>query len=172
MCDSLLNRILPSGFRIVVFSILVLTGCGDSPAKKTGPVPLTNSSDKSIIQTVPADTLIISQEAAVFFTADSARRQALKQQMGDNPFDGVDHECFYQMKNSRTSLREHWPKIRIYEIHSDIVLLFIRNDGSVLTRDLRNQKDLCGLILFKPEKTPVPADMMGIGTSLENYFLH
>jgi hypothetical protein len=91
--------------------------------------------------------------------------------MGDGPFDGVDHECFYQMKNARTSLKEHWPQVHIYEIESNRVLLFTMQDGTRFPINLLNYPDLCGLLIFDPRKKPVLADMMGIGTSLENYFL-
>jgi len=118
----------------------------------------------------PADTLMISQPSAIFFTADSLQREKLKARLGENPFEGADHECFYQMKNARTSLKEHWPQIRIYEVTDTIVLLFQREDGQKPFIDLRTKNDLCGLYLFNRKQDPVPADMMGIGTSLERYF--
>lgn len=133
--------------------------------------PASADPEKGVPVQAPGDTLVIGEPAAVFFTANSTRREALKKQLGDQPFDGVDHECFYQMKNARTSLQEHWPHIRIYELKDTLVLRFVRRDGQVRFVDLQSRKDLCGLYLFNPGKDPVPGDMMNIGTSLETCFL-
>jgi len=158
--------------RILLFPWLILAGCGNTPGPQAETTKVSASDTTLVSSLSPADTLVIREPSAVFFTADSSRRIQMKKQMGDSPYDGVDHECFYQMKNSRTSLKEHWPHVTIYEVESDRVLLFVRKDGTLRPVDLRIRKDLCGLYIFKPEKDPLFGDMMGIGTTLENYFLH
>ncbi|MFZ9386361.1 MAG: hypothetical protein ACO25B_00645 [Chitinophagaceae bacterium] len=167
---STFHRCLIQGTLIIT---IILAACGNSPGEnKNTPGKEPSKPDGINAESLPgpADTLVISQQAAVFFTADSARRESLKKQIGENPFDGVDHECFYQMKNARTSLREHWPQIRIYEVKDTLIILFIRKNATPRILDLRIKKDLCGLYLFSPEKDPISGDMMNIGTSLESYF--
>ncbi len=156
-----------------IFAICI-TGCNSAETKQakmkeagTGP-----GETKTTYRSAPTDTIIIDKPAAVFFTPDSVQRENIKKQFTAAQYDGMDHECFYQMKNARTSLKEHWPQIKIYEVMGTVYLQYLMPDGRKAGLDLREKKDLCGLILFRPGKEPVPADMASIGTSLENYFLH
>lgn len=153
---------------VLLFVLLLFTGCKNPGEKKTA------RQDNSLA--VPAergpatDTLVIDQLAAVFFTPGPLHRQQLKAQFTAAQYDGIDHECFYQMKNARTSLKEHWPQIRIYEVTDTLYLRFIREDGRPAGIDLNQKRDMCGLYIFNRKNDPVIADMMSIGTSLENYF--
>lgn len=162
-------------FHPVIFSLILscsipVLACSNTSGDKEKKDGSTPRPARTEVPVAPADTIDITQPSAVFYTADSVHQAAFKKQFGEADFDGVDHECFYQMKNARTSLQEHWPQIRIYEVKNSLVLRFTRSAGSSAIVDLRKKNDLCGLYLFTPEKDPLPGDMMNIGTSLENYF--
>ncbi|MBI3139622.1 MAG: hypothetical protein HYZ15_13680 [Sphingobacteriales bacterium] len=168
---------LSGGARQLVVFLLVtalLTGCTSRQENKTKAAgKAVDSVPAPVITRGPAaDTLVIDRLAAVFFTPGSLHRRQLKEQFTEAQFDGIDHECFYQMKNARTSLREHWPQIRIYEVTDTLYLQFVKEDGRRSGIDLTKKTDMCGLYIFNRKKDPEPADMMSIGTSLENYFIH
>lgn len=129
-----------------------------------------NAEMEKISAGVPKDTLVINQSAAVFFTPDPAGKEAFKKRVGERPFDGMDHECHSLLNNSKSSLKENWPKIRIYEVIDTVVLLFIREDGRKIPVDLSSKNLLCGLYIFYPKKDPLPAEMMDLGTAMDRYF--
>lgn len=164
-------RVYPVILHLFLWFLLPVLACSNATREKKdtrNPETTTAPAKRSFGAT---DTLNIDRPSAVFFSADTSHQAAFKKQFGESDFDGMDHECFYQMKNARTSLQEHWPQIRIYEVKDTIVLRFLRSGGSATVFDLRGKKDLCGLYLFTPGKDPIPGDMMNIGTTLENYFL-
>lgn len=158
---------------IIGIASLLVSCNNSSPAikKQVYKTDTIQTETKKAIPAMGSDTLVIDKQAAVFFTADSAHAERFKAKFGAGAYDGTDHECFYQMKNSRTSLKEHWPQVHIYEVKSNTVLLFVKEDGQKTIIDLSQKNDLCGLFIFNRKKDPLPADMMGIGTSLETYFL-
>lgn len=160
--------------RTMLLFFLLGTGCNNHSQENITPKPDNGSTINAVGEKIPAkyakDTLVITQAAAVFFTPDPAGREAFKIRVGERPFDGMDHECHSQLNNSKASLKEFWPKVRIYEVIDTVALLFVREDGRKILVDLSSKNLLCGLYIFYPKKDPLPADMMDLGTALDRYF--
>ncbi len=157
----------------ILLAAVILTSCKNHPGNDTAGTEKSPAGPAvpKITRGPAADTLVIDGLAAVFFTPGSLHRQQLKAQFTAAQYDGIDHECFYQMKNARTSLKEHWPQIRIYEVTDTLYLQFVKEDGQKTGIDLTKKPDMCGLYIFNRKNDPAIADMMSIGTSLENYFI-
>lgn len=167
-----------STFHTIRMSLLIfLLGSGCTNQSQENKTPEADHKSAGMVEREkmpakhPKDTLVINQPAAVFFTPDSAGREAIKSRVGERPFDGMDHECHSQLNNSKASLKEFWPNIRIYEVIDTVMLIFVREDGRKIPVDLTTNKNLlCGLYIFYPNKDPLPADMMDLGTALDRYF--
>ncbi len=170
---SLLTPVLTSCLRLSLL-VFFLPACHTSgPAKKKPEV--TDSIPVSTPWHKPAsgylDTLRIDRPAAVFFSADSMQLLQLQKSARESVLESTEHECFFQMKNIRTSLQQHWPRIRIYHALAVRYLLFSGKEGKEVIIDLDSVNDLCGVYLFTPAKAPQRADMMNAANSLEYYFL-
>jgi hypothetical protein len=116
------------------------------------------------------DTLIVTQNAAVFFQPDSL--QLIKIQKANPPavFKSMAHELFYQMRNSRNVLKANYPNIKIIETNNSRFILFKLQKGDKTIIDLDHFNDMSGIILFKTTDHPVLIDMMNIDTELGFYF--
>jgi hypothetical protein len=163
-------------FILAISFIMVLLhlSCSDSPQADRSQSQSEIDSNKLVKHKPPAsfsDTLVINFPAAVFFYPDSLQLEKIKVVFTKMEFESTTHECEYQMKNTRMSLRDYWPQIRIIEATKARYLLFIKSDGSKIHIDLNTINEICGLFLFNRKKNPKPADMTNIGTELDFYFL-
>lgn len=147
--------------------------CSDSSRQKDG--DLREIENNKSVKKEPAgsfsDTVIIDFPAAVFYYPDSLQLEKIKAILTKMEFESTAHECFYQMKNARLSLKMSWPQIRRIETSKARCILFIKSDKSKIYIDLNTQNDMCGLFLFNRKKNPILADMTNIGTELDFYFL-
>src|SRR5688500_699947 len=72
-----------------------------------------------------SDNITINFPAAVFYNPDSLQLEKIKALLKKMEFESIVHECFYQMRNARMSLKNYWPQIRIIEASKARYLLFI-----------------------------------------------
>lgn len=86
-------------------------------------------------------------------------------------FEGTMHDCFYQMRNSRTILKQYYPKVKVKEVVNERCILFKKSNGKVEIIDLNSKNDPCGLFIFDGQKSPLLVDMTNIDTDLSFYFL-
>lgn len=115
------------------------------------------------------DTLIVNSMSAVFFMADSVQMEKFGKVVSLMAFESIKHDCFYQMRNSRTVLKTSWPKVKIIEAVNKRYLLFIKEDGTRVCTDM-DKLDVCGVLLFNRKKDPQSVDMTNIDTELRYYF--
>jgi len=156
---------------LIIFLLVFLFSCVDREEKKkfdtkTKEVTATNKVPSSY-----SDTIKIRFAAAVFYYPDSMQLEKMRASMDSMIFKSTDHECYYLMKNAKTSLKVNWPKVRIFDASKARYLLFIKEDKSQICIDLNTKKDMCGLLLFNQVKDPLEADMANIDTALDFYFL-
>ena len=156
---------------LIIFLLVFLFSCVDREEKKkfdtkTKEVTATNKVPSSY-----SDTIKIRSVAAVFYYPDSMQLEKMRASMDSMIFKSTDHECFYLMKNAKTSLKVNWPKVRIFDASKARYLLFIKEDKSQICIDLNTKNDMCGLFLFNQVKDPLEADMANIDTALDFYFL-
>jgi len=115
------------------------------------------------------DTLIVNSISAVFFMADSVQMEKFGKVVSLMALESFKHDCFYQMRNSRTVLKASWPKVNMIEAVNKRYLLFIKEDGTKVCTDI-DKLDACGLLLFNRKKDPQNVDMTNIDTELRYYF--
>lgn len=118
------------------------------------------------------DTIIIRDNAAVFYGPDSLQLQVIKSVTDSNIFDGMQHEYFYQMRNAHKILKENWPKIKIIDVQNLRYLTFLKSDGTSVTIDLNLYGDAYGLLIFNTKKSPELVDMTNLENALYNHFSH
>jgi len=116
------------------------------------------------------DTLMVNEEAAVFYNPDSLQLQKIKQENRPDYFESMQHESFFQQRNARIVLHQHWPAIRIIETSKARWIGFLKKDGSRVYVDLDTKNDMAGIFLFGTQKDPLLIDMMNVDTELSNYF--
>lgn len=85
-------------------------------------------------------------------------------------FEGLMHDCFFQMRNAHIVLKKYYPKIKIIESTKARYLLFVKEDKSKTCIDLNSKNDICGMYIFNTEKNPQLVDMANVDTELEFYF--
>ncbi|MEO7924748.1 MAG: hypothetical protein ABIR30_13785 [Chitinophagaceae bacterium] len=160
---------------LILLFILFIAACSHpGPAKKgkrqEQPAPAT----APVIYIKPPassnDTLIITGNAAVFYTPDPVQKEKIKGISNPNNFETEEHNCYYQIRNARAEIKKYWPEIRIIETFANRYLLFVKADNTTTCIDLNSQGDMCGLFLFDRKKDPILADMMNIDTALGFYF--
>ncbi|HVM89833.1 MAG TPA: hypothetical protein VMT76_16725 [Puia sp.] len=131
------------------------------------------SAKKKIIPKPPSsfnDTMVIKNNSAVFYSPDSLQLEKIKAVNKKPIYDMLEHDCYYQMRNARSVIKQYWPKIKIIEATEARYLLFIKADNSKICIDLNNKNDICGLLLFDGKKDPILTDMPNIDTQLQYYF--
>lgn len=116
------------------------------------------------------DTLLVDFRAAVFFKPDSLQNQQIKAITDPKVFESIEHECFFQMRYSRMTLKAHWPDVRIIEARNIRYILFRQQDGKTECIDLDSQNDPCGVLIFNGKKKALLVDMTNIDTELGFYF--
>ncbi len=117
-----------------------------------------------------SDTLFINKKAAVFYNPDSIQMEKIKQINKEMVFKSMEHECFFQQRNSKIILKKYWPKISIIENTHARYLVFLKADQKRVIIDLNTKNDICGIFLFEKDKEPILVDMTNIDTELGFYF--
>lgn len=116
------------------------------------------------------DTLMVNEDAAVFYNPDSLQLQKIKQENRPDYFESMQHESFFQQRNARIVLHQNWPAIRIIETSKARWIGFVKKDKSRVYVDLDTKNDMAGILLFDTLKDPLLIDMMNVDTELFNYF--
>jgi hypothetical protein len=155
----------------VFFLSSILVSCADRNLKKKADTLSKIVTKKNKAPSSYSDTIKIKSVAAVFFYPDSMQLNKMKASTDSMIVKSTDHECYYLMKNARTSLKDNWPKVRVFDASKARYLLFIKQDKSQICIDLNTKNDMCGLFLFDLVKDPLQADMANISTALHFYFL-
>ena len=115
------------------------------------------------------DSLFVLFPAAVFFSPDSMQLSAISKVTDPVVFEGSMHEYYYQMRNARQYLGEHWKNITIMEADKFRYLVFRKADGGISIIDLDKQ-DACGLFAFDRIREPLLIDMTNVDTQVSDYF--
>lgn len=171
---SVIERML-SGPVYLVLAILFLFSCCGSGNNNNNSNPGTNTRVKqdSVKGKPPSsfsDTVTIDFPAVVFYYADSLQLEKIRAITDSGVFESTMHEYFYQMKYSRTVLKNNWPKIKIVEIVHARFILFKPEDGTNECIDLNKISDPYGVIIFNRKKKSEYVDMTNIDTDLYFYF--
>ena len=116
------------------------------------------------------DTLIIKVPASVFFKPDTTQLEKIKTVNKPMVFEGLMHDCFFQMRNAHIVLKKYYPKITILETNKARYLLFVKKDNSKTCMDLNQINDICGMYIFDTKKNPQLVDMTNVDTELGFYF--
>lgn len=169
-----LKIIIVEIFYVFAFTLTVIVSLSCSDSSRQTNLAQNEIESNKIPKIKPpgsfSDTITINFPAAVFFTPDSLQHERIKAITDTMMFDSAEHDCIYQMRNARMSVKNFGSQIRIIETSKAQYLLFIKSDKSKIYIDLNTQNDMCGLFLFNQEKNPVLADMTNIGTELGFYF--
>ena len=116
------------------------------------------------------DTLIITGPSVVIIKFDSTGWEKTRLRMGHNEYETARHECVSLMTNTRSSLKEYWPQLRLVEVSGPSRVLFITGDGKRTVIEVDDVTYPCGAFLFNGRKPPVFSDMMNLGTDMDYYF--
>jgi len=157
----------------LVLVLLTDFSCKGRAKENTAAPEETPKTNHSIIKKPPSsfnDTLTIDKESAVIYYADSLQMEGIKAVNKKTVFDMITHDCFYQIKNARAEISEHWKQIHIIEAAKVRYLLFVKEDGRSSCIDLNQKNDICGIFLFDRKKDPVLVDMPNINTQIGFYF--
>ena len=167
------ERIL-SGPGCGVLVILILFSCSGSGNNNNNSNPGTAREKKFEAKGKPpssfSDTVTINFLAAVFYHADSLQLEKIRAITDSGVFESTMHEYLYQMKYSRTVLKNNWPKIKIVEIKEARFILFKLEDETNECIDLNIISDPYGVIIFNRKKKSEQVDMTNIDTDLYFYF--
>lgn len=117
-----------------------------------------------------SDTITIDYPAAIFFNPDKLQLEKIKAVTDTMIFESMTHDCFYQMKNTRNTIKKNWPGIKILEVRDARYLELKSSDGSREWLDLDAYNDACGIFLFDRQKKARLVDMTNIDTELDFYF--
>jgi hypothetical protein len=158
---------------LLLFSPAMLyISCSGSPKNNT-PGNKNHDYKDSIKGKPPAsfsDTVIIGYPAAVFFNPDSIQLEKIKVVTDSMIFESNLHDCFYQMRYSRITLKKYFHKIKIIAVTNARYLLFKKAGGGNECIDLNTKNDPCGIIVFDGKKPPRLVDMTNIESELGFYF--
>ena len=113
-----------------------------------------------------SDTIIIDFPAAVIFNPDSLQLEKIKTVTDKRIFEGIMHDCFYQVRNSKMVLNKYYSGIKIIEVKNARYIQFKKLDGKITWIDLNNESDQCGILIFDRKKNPQLVDMTNIDTEL------
>jgi hypothetical protein len=164
----LINK-LKAQYTIYLIAAMCILSCSNpsnqpEPAKKNkGTVRIKPPSSFS-------DTIIVTIPSAIFFKPDTPQLEKIKAITDSLIFESMQHDCFYQMRNSRILLATNYPKIKIIEVVNASHILFKMAKGEIKIIDLNSNNDPCGIYLFQPDKEPLPSDMTNIDSELGFYF--
>lgn len=160
---------------LILFLAPLLLSCNNNSAGKNQPTvtPAHKKFPRQYIAKPPSsfeDTLIIHTPSALFYKPDSVQLEKIKSVNKPMVFEGLMHDCFFQMRNAHTVLKKYYPKIKIIESTKARYLLFVKEDKSDSCIDLNKNNDICGMYIFNLKKDPELVDMTNVDTELEFYF--
>jgi hypothetical protein len=161
-------------FTIAIFFAFLFLGCNnDSKENKDIPAKEHKELVRKFISKPPSsfsDTLTINTSCAVFYKPDSAQLEKIKAVNQPMVFEGLMHDCFFQMRNAHIVLKKYFPKLKVIETSNSRYLLFVKEDETSSCIDLNSNNDICGMYIFNSKKDPELADMTNVDTDLEFYF--
>jgi hypothetical protein len=157
--------ILPFCFAVLIFfhSCRIKNVHNSNENKSTGALPIQKPGSSF------RDSLFILFPAAVFFSPDPIQKSAISKVTEPAVFESSLHEYYYQMRNARQYLKDHWQKITVADAMNFRYLVFRKADGGVTIIDL-NQQDPCGMFVFDRIKDPLLIDMTNVDTQVSDYF--
>ena len=164
-----------SSYPLILFTsigflfILMQSGCKGQSEKKEKPVNDKISSFQKPRSSYE-DSFHIYNRSVIIYYPDSIQLMNIKAAMDSNVFDGTMHEFYYQIRNARNVIKKSWSELQLIEVKNFRYLVFHRKDSSREIIDLNAKNDVCGMYLFKNERSPQLADMTNIETALHNYF--
>lgn len=171
MVINLKNTFVRLSFALF-FSALLSCNNNNSP-KQQPAAPGHKKLIRTFISKPPSsfeDTLTLKTASAIFYKPDSIQLEKIKAVNKPMVFEGLMHDCFFQMRNAHTVLKKYYPKIKIVETTKARYLLFVKENGSDTCIDLNRNNDICGMYIFNTKKNPQLADMTNVDTELEFYF--
>ncbi len=160
---------------VAILFTALLTSCNNSSKKKNIQPAKKEHKEltrKYIVKPPSSfeDTLIINNKSAVFYKPDSVQLEKIKAVNTPMVYEGLMHDCFFQMRYSHIVLKKYYPKIKIIETTRARYLLFVKEDKSDSCIDLNKNNDICGMYIFNTKKDPQLVDMTNVDTELEFYF--
>ncbi len=161
-----------NGLALVILTFVLTVSCTES-SQQTAEKKEGNSQTNRVRTKPPSsfsDTVIVDFPVAVFYNPDSIQLKKIKAVTDPMIFEGTMHDCFYQMRNSRTILKQYYPKVKVKEVVNKRYILFKKSNGKVEVIDLNTKNDPCGLFVFNGQKPPLLVDMTNIDTDLGFYF--
>jgi hypothetical protein len=117
-----------------------------------------------------SDTVTVNIPSAVFYYPDSLQLEKIRAVSDTMIYESTMHDCFYQMRNARNSLKKNWLAIKIVEVSKARWILFRLLNGTSEYIDLDTLNDPCGILLFDGHKKARLVDMMNIDSELGFYF--
>ncbi len=159
----------------VIFFPAFFLSCNNNSAEKNKPIvtPEHKTLARKFISKPPSsfeDTLPIKNPCAIFYKPDSIQLEKIKAINKPMVFEGLMHDCFFQMRYSHIVLKKYYPKIKIIETTKARYLLFVKEDKSDSCIDLNSNNDICGMYIFNTKKNPQLVDMTNVDTELDFYF--
>jgi len=148
--------------------VFLSLSCSDYPGQRDN--TQSDKRQKSKPASSYSDTVTINAASAVFFNPDSLQLEKIKLITDTMIFESTVHDCFYQMRNARNSLKKNWPGIKIVELKNTRWIRFRVLEGKDEYIDLDTVNDPCGILLFDGHKKASLVDMMNIDTELGFYF--
>ena len=153
--------------RYLIIALLVFASCSGNgqavPANK-------KQKSKSKPSSGFSDTIRISFPAAVFYNPDSLQLEKIKAGTDSMIYESMIHDCFYQMRNARSVLKQYYPQVEIVLVSNARFLLFNKKAGEKECIDLDANNDPCGIYLTDGNQSPRFTDMTNIDTELGLYF--
>ena len=150
--------------------VTVISSCNHTTKQKTDPVQKTSTSNTVHKKANKGDTLVIDRPSVVIFSFDSLRWVNVRGRMTVNEFASDEHECESLTTNTRTSVKEYWHQLHLYEIATIRWLRFVSKKNEENIIDLDSITYPCGAYLFDGQKNPRFSDMMNIGNDMDYYF--
>ena len=159
-------------FFLFIILLFCVQACTNNKENNTKAKTETPSPDKPKLKpgSTYHDTLKVKNLSAVFFKPDSIQLNKMKGITDSIVFISMQHDCFFQMRNSSIIIKKYYPQVKTIEAKKVRYLLFEMKNGAKEIIDLDSNYDPCGVYLFDGIKKPVLADMPNIETALGNYF--
>ncbi|HSN08957.1 MAG TPA: hypothetical protein VLS85_07955, partial [Hanamia sp.] len=114
---------------LIIFFTTLLISCNNHSTKtdKQTVTPEHKKLQRKYISKPPSsfeDTLTIKVPSAIFYKPDSIQLEKIKAVNKPMVFEGLMHDCFFQMRYSHIVLKKYYPKIKIIETTKARYLLF------------------------------------------------
>ncbi|CAN5140914.1 hypothetical protein BH09BAC2_BH09BAC2_16220 [soil metagenome] len=156
---------------VIFLALQFNANCNRTDTKIVADVAVKKDSAKIFIKPPSSfiDTIIISTASVVFFKPDSLQLLKIKKLLPPMQFESIEHDCFSQTRNSKIVIKKYYPQLGIHDASHTRYILFTGKNNLSTIIDL-DQKDIFGMILFTPEKSPEFVDMTNIETALSFYF--